>query len=109
MNNYKNFLDNFTSEFKHAFAIEKPGKKFEEDDLKMLEKLANGISKRRMSAPAILFLDTLRPMSYIGSQTMIFFRPIITMIFSTSEYDKISRLMERRESANKLIQLLENK
>ena len=108
MKNLLSYLQKFSKEFNHAFSIEKRDDELSDDeDVKLLTKLANGITNRKMSAPAILFLETLRPMSYLGSQAMAFFKPFCTMIFRKTEYEEILKVLEKRESVTKLIQLLE--
>ncbi len=109
MKNIISYFHKFSNEFKHAFSIAKTDSKLPAEEVEILETLANGIAKRKMSAPAILFLDTLRPMSYLGSQAMVFFEPFCTMIFPKQKYDKIAKILEKRESVTKLIQLLEKK
>lgn len=109
MNQPDNFIDKLCKEIKHAFAIPNSKNNFAEEEVQLLEKLANGIAKRKMAAPAIMFLETLKPMGYIGSQAMVFFRPFYSLVFKTADYDKISKVLEKRECTSKLIKLLENK
>ena len=64
---------------KHAFAIGKsnpfsPNKKEEA----VVEKVCNEIVKRHVTLPAIVMLETFRPLNYLGSQLMHFFHPIIS-------------------------------
>ena len=98
-----------SDEIKHAFTIETSEDKIFEDEAEFLEKLADKIARRRLSAPAILFLETFRPVNYISNQTMVFFRPFLTFIFPQRQYDIMSKLLEKRESMSKLVTLLEKK
>ena len=63
--------------------------------------------RRRMSLPAIMLLDSTHPLNYIGSQTMVFLRPFMTFFFSAAEYDRVAKIMERREGPTKLIEAIE--
>ena len=107
MQNEKEKKDFWTG-VKHAFAIEKKGDyKYTEEDLKIFDKVALKIKKFGMVTPAILFLESVKPLSYVGSQTMVFFQPIIKTIFKGRDYDRFSRLLEHRSSINELIKRIE--
>jgi len=78
----------------------------EEEDA-VLEKLAKKVVQWRMAAPAILFLESVRPLNYIGSQTMVFFEPVIQTIFNFRDYDTLRAAMEKRECVEILLQKIE--
>ncbi len=73
----------------------------------VLEKLAKKVVQWRMAIPAILFLESVKPLNYIGSQTMVFFEPIVQTIFNFRDYDTLRATMERRESVEILLQKIE--
>ncbi|MGR3173830.1 MAG: hypothetical protein ACUZ8N_04455 [Candidatus Scalindua sp.] len=93
--------------FKHAFATE--GVKLEDSDTALIKKLADYVVKRGMSVPAVLFLESVRPLNFVGSQTMIFFKPMLSRFFSKYEYDKIADILEKREVVDLLIKEIEQK
>ena len=43
------------------------------EDKAFLIKLAEEVKARRMTTPAIFFLEMMRPLNFVGSQAMIFF------------------------------------
>jgi hypothetical protein len=91
--------------WKHAFALEK-AEDFEatEEELKVLDAAAEKIAKHGLGMPAILFLESVRPMNFIGAQAMAFFEPIVRGIFSTWDgYTTFYKIMERRGSVECLI------
>lgn len=92
---------------KHAFATDVV--KFEDDEVALIKKLADYVVKRRMSVPAIIFLESVQPLNFIGSQAMVFFRPILTQFFSNDEYNKLSDILEKREVINMLISEIERR
>lgn len=97
-----------SASIRHAFAIEKAGEhKFSVEDQRLLERLASKIKKHGLETPAILFLETLKPLNYIGSQVMVFFRPFISSIFSCHEYDRFTKILEHRSSIEELIRKIE--
>ncbi len=102
-------FDKLIADAKHAFSLEPSKDSLFEGEAEFLENLANSVKKRRLSAPALLFLETFKPLNYIGSQAMIFFRPFMTIIFPALKFDIMSKSLEKRESINKLISMLEKK
>lgn len=88
---------------RRAFALEERGG-LTQEELALLERLAQAIVHRRMATPAILFLESLMPLSYIGSQVMHFLRPFMTLVFSKEEYDRLSHLLENRSAVEQLIE-----
>ncbi len=94
--------------FKHAFAT--GGVKLEDRDaMALISKLADFVVKRNMSVPAIMFLESVRPLNYVGSQTMVFFKPILSRFFTRDEYDKLATILENREVIDLLIKEIEQK
>ena len=73
----------------------------------VLEKLAKKVVEWHMTVPAILFLESVKPLNYIGSQTMVFFEPIVQSIFSFKDYDNFRQALERRENIENLLQKIE--
>jgi hypothetical protein len=94
--------------FKHAFAT--GGVKLEDRDaMALISKLADFVVKRNMSVPAIMFLESVRPLNYVGSQAMVFFKPILSRFFTRDEYDKLATILENREVIDLLIKEIEQK
>jgi len=77
-----------------------------EEDV-ILEKLAKKVVEWRMAVPAILFLESVKPLNYIGSQAMVFFEPIVQTIFNFRDYDTLRLALERRENVEILLQKIE--
>ncbi|MGR3318015.1 MAG: hypothetical protein ACUZ8O_05995 [Candidatus Anammoxibacter sp.] len=96
-------------EVKHAFYIETSGGTSFDNENEFLERFADGITRRKLAAPALLFLETFKPLNYIGNQAMVFFRPFVSMIFPIVKYDKMLNVLEKRGSISRLIKLLEKK
>ena len=108
--NVRNFINAFShvmpkaDSLRRAFSMKKGGKGLGEQELALLEKLAGFLIKRGMGEPAIIFLESIKPLSFIGSQAMVFFRPILTTFFSSKDYERLSRILEKRESIDILIE-----
>ncbi len=109
-------MSKFTSFFKNAFSTETDEPElFSEKDIpperkaELIGKFAQGIVDRRLSVPAIFFLETVKPLSFLGSQAMIFFEPIIQSVFAFKSYKEIYLLLENRENIELLLQEIEKR
>jgi hypothetical protein len=95
--------------FRHAFAVRPESQPLSIDDVELMERVADVIVKRGMAAPATVFLESMGPMNFLGSQALHFFTPIIECAFNVKEVEQVARLLERRDSIPRLIALIEAK
>ena len=79
-----------------------------EDDA-LLERLADLTVRHRMTVPAIFFLESMKPLSFVGSQAMHFFEPFVHAFFPVRDYERFALLMERRENLELLLVKIEGK
>lgn len=91
----------------HAFSTRAEAETFTSEDLALLQRIADAVVQRRMAAPAVVFLESLGPMSFLGSQAMHFFAPIIELAFSAHEVSQVAALLERRDTTVRLVALIE--
>lgn len=101
----------FRQGFKHAFSI---GTSCEnttvsEKEHILISKLVTVIEKRKLTVPATLFLESVQPLNYIGSQMMLFFRPFLTFFFTPAEYDLLQGILEKRDGIKRIIEELEKR
>ncbi len=73
----------------------------------VLEKVARKVVDRRMAVPAIVFLESVKPLNFIGSQALVFFEPIVQTLFNLKDYDTFRQALEKRESIEILILKIE--
>jgi hypothetical protein len=99
--------DRVRAELSHAFSTRAEAETFTIEDLALLQRIADAVVQRRMAAPAIVFLESLGPMSFLGSQALHFFAPIIELAFSAHEVSQVAALLERRDTTVRLIALIE--
>lgn len=78
------------------------------EDEALLERLAARVVELHMEVPAILALETAKPMAVIASQALIFFEPMIQALFRLSDYRRATALLERREVVEALILRIEH-
>lgn len=78
------------------------------DDLAMLDELADAIVVRRLGTPALFFLESMRPLGFVGSQLMIVLRPIVAIAWpAPRRWDQLQRVLEVRGSTELLCRRLE--
>lgn len=78
-----------------------------QEDEALLGRLADRVVELRLETPAILTLETAKPMTFLASQTMVFFEPIVQALFRFSDYERFARLLERRDTMESLTRLIE--
>lgn len=94
---------------RHAFAVPPEDQPLSIDDVQLLERIAETIVKRGMAAPATMFLESMGPMNFLGSQALHFMTPIIDCAFNVKEVEQVARLLERRSTVTRLIAIIEAK
>lgn len=79
-----------------------------EADRALFAKLGAWLAERRLETPAILFLESVRPLSFVGAQGLYFLEPFARAIFDVTEYQRLARLLERRENLEVLVRAVED-
>ena len=80
---------------RHAFALQPEEQPLTIEDVQLMERIADVIVKRRMAAPATMFLESMGPMNFLGSHALHFLTPILDCAFNTKEVEQVARLLER--------------
>jgi hypothetical protein len=101
--------DKIRTELSHAFSTKSGPELFTTEDLILLERVADAVVKRGMAAPATVFLESLGPMNFLGSQALYFLTPIVEWAFQAKEVEQVARLLERRDTISRLIAIIETK
>jgi hypothetical protein len=96
-------------EFAHAFALHPPTRDFTPDDLALLDKVASGIVRRGMADPAVLFLESLGPLNFLGSQVLHGLAPFLELVCDPTELERLANILERRDSIERLSTLIAEK
>ena len=73
----------------------------------IMDRFAARVVEWRMTAPAILFLESAKPLSFLGNQALIFFQPIVQSIFNFKTYDEFIEILEERENIEYLLLKIE--
>jgi len=80
----------------------------DEEQSQILEKVARDIAKRRLTAPAIFFLEMGKPFNFLGSQILIGLEPFIRSLFNIRDYRKFALIIERDSNVEQLIRFIED-
>lgn len=78
-----------------------------EDYTEFMESIAREIVQRQLTVPAIIFLETIKPLTFLGNQLLIFANPVVSLVVSTGNYYKFVRMIEDRENVEKLTVAIE--
>lgn len=74
----------------------------------IIEKVAAKIVERRLSVPAVLFLEVMKPLSFFGAQTLNFFGPIIeSFMKKENRYYDFTAFLENRENIEAVLKRVE--
>ena len=101
--------DRVRAELSHAFSTTSAAAVFSTEDLALLDRVADAVVKRGMTAPATVFLESLGPMNFLGSQALHFLTPIIELALNAKEVEQAARLLERRDTISRLITIIDTK
>jgi len=78
-----------------------------EDDRVFLEGMARWLGERRLATPALLFLESTKPLNFVGSQLMFFFEPVVRALVNGGNYSRFASLMEDRDHVEEFLRMIE--
>ncbi len=77
------------------------------DDL--IELVASKVVAWRLSIPAIMVLESAKPLSFVASQALVFLEPLVQAFLTPRNYRRFYEMLENRENVERLIQAIERK
>jgi hypothetical protein len=72
-----------------------------------VERVAQFLVRFGMAMPAVLALESMRPLSVVGSQFMHVLSPSVTAFLPSGQWDALASLLEEREGLDRLIERIE--
>jgi hypothetical protein len=96
-------------DFAHAFAVAPADAEFSSAEQALLERIAQLLVRRGMSAPALLFLESLGPLNFLGGQVIHGLKPFLDMACDPAEIERLAVILERRDSIDRLITLIQER
>jgi hypothetical protein len=101
--------ERFKQAWRDAFWVEPPGPaEPTPEERAALDPLIREIKKRGMATPALLFLESVRPLNGIGAQALHFMQPFATAVLDPVRYETLSKYLEKRGSVEWLARQLES-
>lgn len=79
----------------------------EADEQALIDKVAHKVVDKGWTVPAIMFLESVKPLNFISSQVMVFFEPIVQTVFTFKDYTTFRTALEKRESIEILLLKIE--
>jgi len=73
-----------------------------------VNQLARLIVRWKMTVPAILTLESMQPLSFIGSQFMHVLSPIATGLVPFPHWDEVATLLEDRRGVDYIVTTIEH-
>lgn len=74
----------------------------------VLDKVAKFICDKGMAIVAITFLESLKPLRYLGSQALIFFEPFLNIVIKAENVSLFREAMEEKVYLEYLLQKIED-
>lgn len=84
-----------------------PGFAVPAEEAAAADRVAQFIVRWNLTVPAILSLESMRPLSFVGSQFMHVLSPSVTAFLSVDDWDRLARLLEDRRGLDHLIRRIE--
>ena len=79
----------------------------EKHEIKILSSYAEKIVEKKLSVPAIFFLESTKYISFIGSQALVFLGPLLTLFVNDAKYYQYVEILEKKENIEYLITMIE--
>ncbi len=73
----------------------------------LIERVAQRLVELRLGMPAVFVLEATLPLSFVASQAMIVFEPIIQSVFNIADYREFQQMMEDRSNIERLMTRIE--
>ena len=73
-----------------------------------VDKVAEFLVRFGMSTPALLTLETMRPLSYVGSQFMHMLTPAMSTFLTSSAWHSMADLLEDRRGMDYVLERIEH-
>ena len=79
----------------------------DENAKKAVDDTCRFITRFGMTVPALLAIESMRPLSFVGSQMMHMLTPSIAAFLTPTKWDALAKLLESREGLDYFLDRLE--
>lgn len=77
------------------------------DDEALLDSVARRVVGMGLGTPAVFFLESSKPLTYVGSQALVFLEPFVKSFLDVPHYGRFVALMEDRQNVERLLTRIE--
>lgn len=93
----------------HAFAIES-AENFapSEAEAQLVRKLCHFLAQRRLTLPALVIVESVRPLAYVGAQTLCCLEPWFAAVTDAAGLRTLAAMLERPGAVDYLLDELQN-
>ena len=74
----------------------------------VIDNFSNFLVERHMGVPALWFLESCRPLAFLGGQTAFFLSPLAAMLGLGNQCQKVAHILTSRSRTNALLNKLES-
>ncbi len=100
--------ENFWTELKHAFAVEKSGPAEPTTaQAALVDRVCREVVRRRLTTPALVALEMSRPLNFVTAQAIHFFEPMLRTFGDVNGPRDFATFLEHRGSIDYLVKRLE--
>ena len=79
------------------------------DDRALLERVAARVAELHLEVPALLTVETVRPLCRVAGQALIFFEPFVQPLLRLGDYRRFTALVERADALEALAAAIEER
>lgn len=98
----------FLDALRHAFDVGPPEPPVPTDSQqRLIDALCRQIVERELTTPALVFLESVRPLNYITAQSLQFFAPLLASIGGKAACEELARFLEHRGAIDVLCRRIE--
>ena len=95
---------------KHAFGIEKASDLSPTpEQLTTIDQFCDIVIRKNLTVPVTLFLETVRPLNYVGSQVLHGLTPFVSVWMSSRSLTEMAEFLENRGAIDLLCEKLREK
>jgi hypothetical protein len=73
----------------------------------VLTRVAEELTRRRLTTPGIFLLESVKPLSFIFSQALLFTEPVLQPLLQVRDFRLFAEALEDRDNLEFLLQQLE--
>lgn len=95
----------FKAWLRHAFSTAEPP--LTPQERRSLDDLAADVRRRKLTAAALIAIESSRPLNFVASQSLAFLEPFVAPLLSEGRVTELARALEKRASVDYLIAALE--